>query len=693
MVVGGEGTRRVQYGELDRDARRMAGWLGDRYGVGERVLVQQRDARLFAVSLLGSLYAGLTAVPAPALGGAANVERRVLALGRDAAVCAVLTGAEDAGEASKVLALGGYGHVDCVAVDTLLEQGHTPDAGDWRPPAVHGHDPALLQYTSGSTQVPRGVVIQHRHLLANQAAIRRALGTGPDSVFGGWLPLHHDMGLIGQLLHPLFLGATAVVMTPEAFVRDPGRWPRMVAEHGVQVSGAPNFGYQLVVDRVRDRDLAGLDLSGWEIAVNGGEPVRASTMRAFQDRFGRHGLRPGALRSAYGLAEATLMVSVSGPGGAQATLDVDRGELERGRVRPAAPGKAKRGLSSVGPVRDLQVRIVDPEAEQPVEDGAVGEVWLRGPSIGADYWRRPPGTTGTFHGTVDAGGADWLRTGDLGLLHDGELYVTGRLSELIIVAGRNLHPLDVERSVQRVSAAFGAGVAFAVEPEEEPEQIVVVQEVRAVGRRRGEASPNFAQLATAIRERVAEDFAVRTGGVVLVRPGTVRRTTSGKLERIAVRNLFLGGRIEALYELVDPPVQALVRARAKGPRRGSAMRAPAHRSEDTMLTPGVPRERREAALRTWLGTRLGRHLRHPAIAHDAVLFELGLDSVAALGLCGDIEARFGLPVAATVAFDHPTIGDLAAYLADRLEAAGPDPGTRYRAAVDHEPAYDERNRP
>ncbi|MFD0632035.1 AMP-binding protein [Catenulispora yoronensis] len=271
-------------------------------------------------------------------------------------MCAVLTGAEDAGEASKVLALGGYGHVDCVAVDTLLEQGHTPDAGDWRPPAVHGHDPALLQYTSGSTQVPRGVVIQHRHLLANQAAIRRALGTGPDSVFGGWLPLHHDMGLIGQLLHPLFLGATAVVMTPEAFVRDPGRWPRMVAEHGVQVSGAPNFGYQLVVDRVRDRDLAGLDLSGWEIAVNGGEPVRASTMRAFQDRFGRHGLRPGALRSAYGLAEATLMVSVSGPGGAQATLDVDRGELERGgcarqrRARPnvACPVSARSGTCRCG---------------------------------------------------------------------------------------------------------------------------------------------------------------------------------------------------------------------------------------------------------------------------------------------------------------------------------------------------------
>ncbi|GAA1997821.1 fatty acyl-AMP ligase [Catenulispora subtropica] len=691
MVVNGEGARRVGYGELDRDARRMAGWLGDRYGAGERILVQQRDARLFAVSVLGCLYAGLTAVPAPALGGAANVERRVLALGRDAAVCAVLTGAEDAGAASRVLAMGGYGHVDCVAVDTLLEQDKTPDAADWRMPARDGHDIALLQYTSGSTQVPRGVVIQHRHLLANQAAIQRALNTGPDSVFGGWLPLHHDMGLVGQLLHPLYLGATAVVMTPEAFVRDPARWLRMIAEHRVRVSGAPNFGYQLAVDRVRDRDLAGLDLSCWEIAVNGGEPVRAATMRAFQDRFGRAGLRPGALRAAYGLAEATLMVSVTGPGTAATTLDVDRGDLERGRVRPAAEGKAGRSLSSVGAVRDLEVRIVDPDSAQPVDAGRVGEVWLRGPSIGADYWRRPPGTTHTFHGSVDTGAADWLRTGDLGLLADGQLYVTGRLSELIIVAGRNLHPLDVERSVQHVSAAFGAGVAFSVEPDEEPEQIVVVQEVRAAGRRRGEASPNFAQLAVAVRERVAEDFAVRTGGVVLVRPGTVRRTTSGKLERIAVRNLFLGGRIEALYELVDPPVQALVRARARGPRRGSAMRPPAHRSPDGVLAPAVPRERREAALRSWLGTRLGRHLRHPGIAHDAVLFELGLDSVAALGLCGDIEARFGLPVAATVAFDHPTIGDLAAYLADRLEAAGPGAGARYGA--DDDPLFDERNRP
>ncbi|NUP46078.1 MAG: AMP-binding protein [Catenulispora sp.] len=693
IVVGEDGARPVRYGELDRDARRMAGWLGERYGVGERVLIQQRDARLFAVSMLGSLYAGITAVPAPALGGAANVERRVLALGRDAAVCAVLTGAQDAGEASKVLAMGGYGHVDCVAVDTLLDQGHTPDAADWRTPALSGHDTALLQYTSGSTQVPRGVVIQHRHLLANQAAIRRALNTGPDSVFGGWLPMHHDMGLVGQLLHPLYLGATAVVMTPEAFVRDPARWLRMIGDYQVQVSGAPNFGFQLAVDRIRDRDADQLDLSGWQIAVNGGEPVRASTMRAFQDRFARNGLRSTALRSAYGLAEATLMVSCTQPGTHETTLEVDRGDLERGKVRPAVAGKAKRSLSSAGPVRDLEVRIVDPDSCEPLDASRVGEIWLRGPSIGADYWRRPPGTTHTFHGSVEAGATDWLRTGDLGLLADGELYVTGRLSELIIVAGRNLHPLDVERSVQRVSAAFGAGVAFAVEPEEEPEQIVVVQEVRAAGRRRGEASPNFAQLAVAVRERVAEDFAVRTGGVVLVRPGTVRRTTSGKLERIAVRNLFLGGRIEALYELVDPPVQALVRARARGPRRGSAMRAPAHRSEDSMLTSSVPRERREAALRTWLGTRLARHLRHPGIAHDAVLFELGLDSVAALGLCGDIEARFGLPVAATVAFDHPTIGDLAAYLADRLEAAGPAPDARYRAAADDDPAYHERTRP
>jgi len=692
----GTGVRRVGYGELDRDARRVAAWLQDRYTPGERVLIQQRDPRLFAVSLLACLYSGLAAVPAPPPPAAAgNVVRRVVAEVRDAAACVVLTDARDAGSVSTLLAMHGYGHVECAPIDGLLASAIAPEASAWRMPDLRPDAIALLQYTSGSTKIPRGVVIEHRQLAANQEAIRRTVGTGPDSVLGGWLPLHHDMGLIGQLLHPLWLGATSVLMTPDAFVRDPGRWLRLISDHGIEVSGGPDFGYRLCVERAEDEPLfeARLDLARWRVGIVGGEPVRASTLRDFHARFGQYGLRPTTLRAAYGLAEATLLVSCAEPAAAARTLTVDRAALERGRVRPAARNLPSRTLVGCGPARGLDVRIVNPDTGSPAQEDRVGEIWLRGASIGSDYWRRPPGTTETFHGRVDGGLAEYLRTGDLGLVHDGQLYVTGRRSELIIVAGRNLHPLDLEQSVQEVSSAFGPGAAFGVQPGDEPEQVVIVQEVR--GRARSEQGRDLEELATAVRTRVAADFAVHAGGVVLVRPGTVRRTTSGKLERAAVRKLYLGGRIEALYELVDPPVRALVADRA--PRWAAGARTAA----DPMSTAVLARmssAQRETALRGWLGNQLGRHLRHAAIAHDTTLFEVGLDSVAALGLIGDIEARFDLRLPPTVAFDHPTIADLAAHLGERLEAAhgerpehGPEAGCE-RPDPGENPSFFERSR-
>lgn len=682
ILVGGDGAgwggvvRRVTYGELDRDARRVAGWLGTRYAPGERVLIQVEDQRLFAVSMLACLYAGMVAVPAPPPNGARNARRRAMAMVRDAAVHVLLTEVSHAGTVSRELALGGYGHVECAPVDGLLKGSNTPGADEWVVPDLGPSSVALLQYTSGSTRVPRGVVIEHRQLLANHEQIQGTIDSGTESVFGGWLPLHHDMGLIGQLLHPLYLGATTVLMTPDAFVRDPGRWLRMLSEHRIEVSGAPNSGYQLCVDRAREEDLGGTDLSGWRVAISGGEPVRAATVRAFFERFERHGLRSGALRSAYGLAEATLLVSCTEPGAAERTLDVDQAALERGLMRPAAADRPSRSLVSSGRVRGLDARVVDSETSAAAGADRIGEIWLRGEGIGADYWRHPPGSTRTFHGALAELGDGYLKTGDLGFLHDGELYITGRSSELIIIAGRNLHPFDVEQAVLEVSTAFGAGVAFGVSPVDEPEQLVVVQEVRA-GRAQADTGRGLEQLAASVRECVATDFAVRTGAVVLVRPGTVRRTTSGKLERAAVRQLFLGGGIDALYELVELPVRALVPGRAPKAGEDRPRTARIGRRDRRMdeYTDGgallkLPREQLESVLRRWLAARISRHLRRPEIAHDVMLYELGIDSYLAVGLAGDIEARFRVRVPSTVAFDHPTISDMAAHLCDLLEKKG-----------------------
>jgi acyl-CoA synthetase (AMP-forming)/AMP-acid ligase II/acyl carrier protein len=660
-------TRRTSYGELDRDARRLAAWLQSRLELGERVLIQQQDQRLFAVSLLACLYSGMVAVPAPPPAGAGNAVRRALSLVRDSSVSVVLTDAWDVAQVSQKLAMGGYGYIDCAPVDTLLADDVAPPAEDWRMPALGPDSVALLQYTSGSTKAPRGVVIAHRHLLANLEEIRRTLDTGPDSVFGGWLPLHHDMGLVGQLLHPLSLGATTALMTPDAFARDPGRWLRMISEHRITVTGAPDSGYRLCADRARagGRAQTALDLSGWQIGIVGGEPVRASTLRDFQDCFAGSGLRPGTLRPAYGLAEATLLVSCAEAGGAAVTLEADRGALEQGRLQPATGRQPGCELVSTGPVRGLDVRIVDPDTSLPAEPGRVGEIWLRGASVGGDYWHCPPDSTQVFHGRIDNRSAQYLRTGDLGLLHRDELYITGRRSELIIVAGRNLHPLDLERSVQELSSAFGPGAAFGVQPYDEPEQIVIVQEVR--GERAGPTpGRSLEQLAAAVRERVAADFAVRAGGVVLVRPGTVRRTTSGKLERVAVRRLFLGGRITALYELVDPPVLALVRGRTPDPDLEAD---PAEELTSVEVLMRMSGPQREAALRGWLGKRLSSYVRRTMMGRETTLSEIGLDSIATLGLLGEIERQFRLPMPSGLAYDYPTVGELAAQVAGRIEAA------------------------
>ena len=547
-------ARRVGYAQLDSESRILAAWLHIHGAFGERVLIQQPDAHQFALSFLACLYAGAIAVPGPSPGGSGSADRRTHGIVRDAGVRFVLTDARNAAAASKVLALAGYGEVTCVATDTLLSLPTAPDPADWRMPDIRPDTVALLQYTSGSAGDPRGVAVRHDNLLANQAALQDALNTREDTTIGGWLPLHHDMGLMGQLLHPLWLGGTSVLMSPISFAKRPANWLELISKYRVAVSGGPNFCFDLCLRKVGDEQLSGVDLSGWRSAVNGGEPVRPETMRRFFERFAPFGLRPDALRAGYGLAEATLMVSCTSPEKSPPPLEADRAALEQRRLWPPAPNRPSRTLISSGRVRGLEARIVDPDDGSVLPEGWIGEIWLRGPSVASGYWHRPLETAEGFEARNAEGETGFLRTGDLGLLKDGELYITGRIRDLIIVAGRNLHPQDLEQAVQRVSVLFGAGVAFGVESERE--HVVVVQEVRPGGSGGG---ADLAALATAVRERVSLEFAVQTAGVILVRPGTVRRTTSGKLARAAVRKLFLDNRLEPLHELVDPKVRQLVR--------------------------------------------------------------------------------------------------------------------------------------
>ncbi|MEU7061142.1 fatty acyl-AMP ligase [Streptomyces sp. NPDC046197] len=549
--------RTVSYAELDRAARVLAGRLLRHTGPGERALVVHRGRAAFATSFLACLYAGVVAVPVAPPGGRAHHDERIAGIVKDAAVSCALTSTGEAAEVSQLLARTGHGHVTCVLTDAPVpaelrpdseSTGAAPASGSGAARRTAGAFPAgrsgapgstpapeaaaFLQYTSGSTREPRGVVVSHGSLLANLRAIGDALGTRPGIRLGGWLPFHHDMGLVGQLLLPLWLGGTAVLLSPAAFVKRPAHWLETISRYRLAVSGAPDFAYELCVRRINDSQLAGLDLSHWRVAVSGGEPVNPDTLRAFAERFAPAGLRPEALVCCYGLAEATLLVSGSA-------------------TAPALSGSGA-GQAHCGPAASCDIRIVDPETCEELPEGRTGEIWVRGPGVAAGYWARPAETAAAFDGHLASGRGGHLRTGDLGTLQGGLLRVTGRIKDVIVVAGRNLYPQDLERTVQRVTGLFGAGTAFAVPGERE--RIVVVQELRA----RSHYDIDLGALASAVQQRLREEHEVTAGAVLLVRPGTVRRTTSGKVERAAMRRLFLRGEVRALHQRVEPEIERLV---------------------------------------------------------------------------------------------------------------------------------------
>ncbi|WP_442737876.1 fatty acyl-AMP ligase [Streptomyces pseudogriseolus] len=538
----------VSYGALDAAARELAGWLQARGATGERVLLLHTSRRQFAVSFLACLYAGAIAVPVPPRGGMRHHAARVRGVVKDAAPCAAFTDAALAPDVSRLLASCGYGSVPCLAADAV------PARSPWRRPPQSSDTVAYLQYTSGSTGAPRGVVVTHGNLLANLRAIGTALGAEPGERIGGWLPFHHDMGLVGQLLLPLWLGGTSVLLSPEAFLKRPARWLEAIGRYGVTLSGAPDFAYRLCARQVTDEQVAGLDLSGWRTAVTAGEPVAAATCEEFTRRFAPAGFDPAALTPCYGLAEATLLVSGGGADGVRDPGPVvhpaDGEALERNELCPPRAGSSQRRLVACGRPTGGEVRIVDPDSSDEVEDGSIGEIWVRGTGVAGGYWRDRTATAETFEAVTAGGEGGFLRTGDLGVLLDGRLHVTGRLKDMIVVAGRNLYPQDLEHAVQRISALFGTGTAFSVSGDRE--RLVVVQELRTHQR----YGVDLAGLAVDVERCLAEEFQISVDGVLLVRPGTIRRTTSGKVERAATRRLFLNGGIRPLHQRLDEELVA-----------------------------------------------------------------------------------------------------------------------------------------
>ncbi|HET9227335.1 MAG TPA: amino acid adenylation domain-containing protein, partial [Thermoanaerobaculia bacterium] len=552
-------AERLTWSELDARARAIAWALRQTVPAGERALLLCPPGLEFISAFFGCLYAGVVAVPAypPRLND--RSQSRLRAIVADAAPKVALTTA----------AISERAGIRWIATDTL--SGDAPDLPDPDPDSI-----AFLQYTSGSTSTPKGVMVTHANLVHNERMIGEAFAMDEDSVVVGWLPLYHDMGLIGNVLQPLHAGARCVLMSPVSFLQRPRRWLEAIHRYRGTTSGGPNFAYELCV---RKATAEGLDLSSWKLAFNGAEPVRAHTLEAFSKAFAPCGFKASSFYPCYGLAEATLFVTGGAP------------RIEDGRV-------------SSGHVWDAQrVAVVDPGSRKELPSGSEGEIWIAGPSVAAGYWGNPEATERDFRARLASGQGPFLRTGDLGILSRGELFVTGRIKDLIILRGRNHYPQDIELTAQRShpDLRMDGGAAFSVDIEGE-ERLVVVQEVE---RRRREG---FEDLASAVRRAVAEEHEIQPYEVVLVRMGTVPKTSSGKVQRHAARAQYLAGELTVLYRGAMGEVFS------------------------------VPEEMDP------LSAIAAQALGIPFVDPDRPLTEQGLDSLSAVELKGGIEAALGVTV-------------------------------------------------
>jgi len=469
LTEGEDIEENLTYAELDIRARVIGSLLGTHLNCGDRAMLLFPPGLDYIVAFFGCLYAGVIAVPAypPRVSKQERGNGRLETISKDAGIRAILTTSPMLARISEFKSsCPEFAGILCLTTDDLPTQ-----MGEgWKDPGVEEETVAFLQYTSGSTATPKGVIVSHGNLLHNERMIQKACGHTAESTFVGWLPLYHDMGLIGNVLQPLFIGARCILMAPSAFLQKPLRWLRALTRYRGRTSGGPNFAYDLCVRRIPPEQRVELDLSSWTVAFNGAEPVRAETLERFIDAFSPCGFRRETFFPCYGLAETTLMVSGGPKTQSHNIKRLDSRALDQNRIRYASPqDQASRAVVSCGkPVSDMIVQIVNPETRKKCKTGEVGEIWVSGPAVAQGYWRQPENTRETFQGLI-AGGTEreFLRTGDLGFLSDGEVYITGRLRDLIIIRGNNYYAEDIEWTVKQyvpalryiLAAAFSVDVA------------------------------------------------------------------------------------------------------------------------------------------------------------------------------------------------------------------------------------------
>jgi thioester reductase-like protein len=633
---------------LDRHARAIGAHLSDITTPGDRVLLLLPTGPEYVAAFIGCLYADLIAVPAyPPSPWRADGQIAAMAVDADpmVVIAAGRTLELLAGSVEQYPTLRGR---RWIAIEPLLDA----DDRGWEPAHTRRSSLAYLQYTSGSTSTPRGVMISHANVLNNLAMIRRGIADRPQTRGVSWAPLFHDLGLVGGMLTPLYNLFPMTMMSPLQFLEDPLRWLRAISAWRATASLAPNFGYDLCVQRSTPAERTALDLSSWNLAVTGAEPIRPATLEQFSAAFAEAGFRRDAFWPAFGLAESTVAVTIGVTPGQQLTRAFDRTALGRGEAIPRGADEADdvSVLATSGRwSHDCEVAIVDPDSGTRQPSGRIGEIWVKSGGVGEGYWNRPADTEATFQARLTGSNdGPFLRTGDLGFVHDDELFVTGRLKDVIVIRGRNHYPQDIEHSAEASHPELRCScvAAFAVERGGD-EQVVVVAEVK---RRHWSEPGDLTGIAEAIWTAVAADHQVEPATVALICPGSLAKTSSGKLRRRLIRETWLAGGFEVLYSWERPSELPVLRTDA-----------PALRGEG-------PTNEVLPALLDCVERALGPGAR--AFSGDDRVLDLGLDSLRLVQLMLAVEERLGrsLPFARLAA--NPTLHDLALRLTGDPDGTG-----------------------
>ena len=657
IVDGDSQEEDISYGKLDERARAVAGTLQDHGLAGERAVLLYPPGLDYIAAVYACFYANVLAVPAypPDPTRLVRTLPRLRTIVRDADAKVILTTSMIVQMKDAVLEQAPeFASLTWIATDEI----EPARAGTWKDRGRRTSDIAFLQYTSGSTADPKGVMLSHGNLLHNLACIRAHARLGPDIVGMSWLPPYHDMGLIGFILEPVFCGGPAIHMSPLHFLEKPVRWLQAISRHRVWVSAAPNFAFDLCVRKVTDEEKSQLDLRPWKMVLNGAEPVRAPTLHRFARAFAQTGFDDTSFRPVYGLAEGALLASFPRVDRSTRIERLAPAALREDRVVRVSEFEPATILVGCGsPVGGQQLVIVDPASSRPLSPGRVGEIWLKGNSVAQGYWRNPEATDATFKARLDlseytplAGRhapdpGPYLRTGDLGFIEDESLFITGRLKDLIVIRGRNHYPQDIELTVEQCHTALRPGcvAAFGVESDEDARLVIVAE----LDRRKSQGVDPTTVIET-MRRAVSEDHELHAQVVVLVTSNAIPKTSSGKIQRRACRAAFLEGSLETIAQSESGQSQVTIED-----RRGVAL--------DRDLLMSLAPAAREAQLAAHLQGLVCAALRLKGddVALDRPLYTLGLDSMAAVQLKAELEVITGAALPLADYLQGPSIQELA----------------------------------